>query len=369
MEKIRKLKIGLLLDDTLDSTDGVQQYCLTLGKWLSRQGHDVHYIAGQSIRNDIDNLHSISKNITVRFNKNKMSMPLPVANKRIKSLLKELNLDVLHVQMPYSPFYAAKFIKLSSEKTRIIGTFHIVPASRLSYLSSFFLKFILNNSLKRINQTVSVSEAAKKFALEAFGIKSIVVPNAIDTSEYKYEPIIRNKIQIVFLGRMVQRKGCLQLLEALKVLNNLTNHDYEVLIAGEGPLRLKLEQYANENNLHNVSFLGYVSELEKKKLLSIADIATFPALGGESFGIVLLEAMACGSRVIIGGDNVGYTGVLGNDNRFIVNPKDSIAFSSLLKLYIENPDKRKSVSKVLKSMIKKYDIDNVGKDIINLYTL
>lgn len=369
MKKNHRLKIGILLDDTLDSTDGVQQYCLTLGKWLSRRGHEVHYIAGQTSRNDIKNIHSISKNITVKFNQNKMSMPLPVASKKIKSLLKELDLDVLHVQMPYSPFYAAKFIKFSNKKTKIIGTFHIVPANRLSYLSSFFLKFVLRNSLKKIDQTISVSEVAKKFALESFGIKSFIIPNAIDSSEYKYEPIIQNKIKIVFLGRMVERKGCLQLLQALKVLDNLTKYDYEVIVAGDGPLRPKLEQYAKENNLRDISFLGYVSEEEKKKLLSNADIATFPALGGESFGIVLIEAMACGSRVIIGGDNLGYSGVLGNDDRFIVNPKDSEAFANLLKLYIENSDIRISVSKVLKKMIKKYDINNVGEKIIKLYVM
>jgi phosphatidylinositol alpha-mannosyltransferase len=64
----KKLKIGFLLDDTLDTPDGVQQYVLTVGKWMSNQGHEVHYLVGQTHRRDIDNVHSMAKNIKVSFN-------------------------------------------------------------------------------------------------------------------------------------------------------------------------------------------------------------------------------------------------------------------------------------------------------------
>ena len=72
----RKLRIGLVLDDTLDTTDGVQQYVLTLGKWLSQHGHEVHYLVGESRRDDIANIHSMARNIKVRFNRNRLSIPL-----------------------------------------------------------------------------------------------------------------------------------------------------------------------------------------------------------------------------------------------------------------------------------------------------
>jgi len=102
----KKLKIGLLLDDTLDTPDGVQQYVLCLGGWLTNQGHEVHYLVGASKREDIKHLHSIANNIRVRFNKNRLSIPLPTSRSAIRNLLDELQLDVLHVQMPYSPLFA-----------------------------------------------------------------------------------------------------------------------------------------------------------------------------------------------------------------------------------------------------------------------
>src|SRR5579875_4032120 len=100
------MKIGMVLDDTLDTPDGVQQYVLQVGRWLSAQGHDVHYLVGATTRTDIPNIHSLSRNKQVRFNGNRMSMPLPASRKKLKQFLRTEQFDVLHVQVPYSPFMA-----------------------------------------------------------------------------------------------------------------------------------------------------------------------------------------------------------------------------------------------------------------------
>jgi Glycosyltransferase Family 4 len=123
------MKIGFVLDDTLDSTDGVQQYVLTLGKWLKDQGHDVHYLVGATKRRDIPDVHSLSRNMSVRFNGNQMSMPLPAKKFEITALLSTEKFDVLHVQVPYSPLLAHRVIMAAPPQTAIIGTFHIAPNS------------------------------------------------------------------------------------------------------------------------------------------------------------------------------------------------------------------------------------------------
>ena len=104
------MKIGFVLDDTLDTADGVQQYVLLVGGWLKRQGHDVHYLVGHSTRKDVDNIHSLARNVRVSFNKNRLSVPLPASTRAIKNLLKAEKFDVLHIQMPFSPFLAGKII-------------------------------------------------------------------------------------------------------------------------------------------------------------------------------------------------------------------------------------------------------------------
>src|SRR3990167_6303303 len=97
MKKSQVLKIGLVVDDTLDKPDGVQQYVLLVGAWLSAQGHEVHYLVGQSSRTDLPNVHSLAKNVPVTFNKNKLTVPLPANKRRIQQLLEQEKFYILHV--------------------------------------------------------------------------------------------------------------------------------------------------------------------------------------------------------------------------------------------------------------------------------
>ena len=127
--KTTGLSVGFLFDDSLDSPTGVAQYVKTLGAWLSSQGHKVYYLVGQT---KIENwqggpVYSLSKNVNVTFNGNRLSIPLPANRRRLRQLLAGLDLDVLHVQMPYSPFLAGRIISLVPQSVAVGGTFHILP--------------------------------------------------------------------------------------------------------------------------------------------------------------------------------------------------------------------------------------------------
>src|SRR5688572_10061763 len=123
---MRSLRIGFVLDDRLDKPDGVQQYVKLLGGWLSAHGHDVHYLVGESPGLKDQNIHHLGRTVKVRFNKNRMEIPLPANRRNIKKLLAEKEFDVLHVQMPYSPMLAARVIKNAAPTTSVVGTFHIL---------------------------------------------------------------------------------------------------------------------------------------------------------------------------------------------------------------------------------------------------
>lgn len=363
----KKLNIGFLLDDTLDTTDGVQQYVLSVGHWLTKQGHNVHYLVGQTNRKDIDNIHSMAKNIRVRFNKNRLSIPLPTSRKLIKRKLKELNLDVLHVQMPYSPLFAGVVIDCVAPNVKVVGTFHIVPAGKIHSASSMGLKYLNQNTAKRFNKIICVSTAAADFAKSAFGYNSEVIPNVVDIEKYTHPPINHKQLTIVFLGRLVERKGCKQLLDALLVLQNIYDKPYKVIIAGIGPLKTELEMYSIKNNVKNIHFVGFVTEAEKPKLLAGADIAVFPSTGGESFGIVLIEAMAAGSRVVLGGDNSGYRTVLEDYPDLLVDPNYPSLFADRIKYYLDHPESRAKAYDWAQEHVKQFDINNVGKQLLKIY--
>jgi phosphatidyl-myo-inositol alpha-mannosyltransferase len=362
-----KLKIGFVLDDTIDTTDGIQQYILTLGGWFKQQGHEVHYLVGHSERTDIANIHSMARNIKVRFNKNRLSMPLPTSPVLIRKKLKELDLDIIHVQMPYSPLFGGRVIKLSPTKTKVIGTFHIVPANWMHHLGGKALKMLSRRSLKQFDKIISVSTAAQNFASKAFRIESSVIPNAVNVKAMKHKPIFNKTFTIIFLGRLVERKGCYHLLRALEQLQKQYNGNYQVQIGGKGPLKDTLEKYVASHHIKNVEFLGFVEERDKPKLLASADIAVFPSTGGESFGIVLIEAMAAGARVVLGGDNVGYRTVLGENPELLINPRDFKAFANRLQYFIESKKARTSATKWAKANIGQYDVVTVGKQILSLY--
>lgn len=362
------LRIGFVLDDTLDTPDGVQQYVLSIGEWLKSQGHEVHYLVGQTMRRDIDNIHSMARNVSVKFNQNRLSIPLPANKKLLNKKLQELSLDVLHVQMPYSPLFAGRVIKAVPATTRVIGTFHIVPATWLERSGARTLQIITRTTLHRFNAIASVSPAAQIFAKTVFGIDSVVIPNAIAIDDFIKKPVYHTSPHIVFLGRLVERKGCIWLLKALQIVQQTTTLQYTVTIAGKGALLPQLNSYVKENNIHNVTFVGFVKESEKPSLLASADIAVFPSTGGESFGIVLIEAMAAGSRVVLGGNNVGYKSVLGERPELLVNPRDSASFAKTLQYFLENDKARTQMQQWNRQNVKQYDVTVVGNKLLKLYT-
>lgn len=361
------LKIGFVLDDTLDTPDGVQQYVLTLGTWLSQQGHEVHYLVGESNRKDINNLHSMTRNVRVRFNQNRLSIPMPTRKSQIVQKLSQLNLDVLHVQMPYSPMFAGRVVSCAPQRTMVVGTFHIVPASWLHSAGARSLELLNRRTLKRFNHIISVSTAAQQFAKTVFGINSVVIPNAVSVRSMQSTPVVQDIPHIVFLGRLVERKGCQYLLAALKQLQAQYMGEYKVTIAGKGPLLNKLKAWATKNQLRHVNFCGYLPETEKPALLASADIAVFPSTGGESFGIVLIEAMAAGARVVIGGDNVGYRSVLGAHPILLVDVRNSKIFADKLQYFLENKKARDEATKWAELAIHQYDVAVVGEKILNIY--
>lgn len=357
---IKPLKIGLVLDDSLDRNDGVQQYVRALGDWLEAQGHTVHFLAGQS-KSDGKTIHSLSRNINARFNGNRLSMPLPASKNSIKKLLAQEKYDVMHVQMPYSPFMAGKIIGNALPQTAIVGTFHVLPYGPMHRYGSKTLGLVQKRTLNRFDAICSVSKPAAEFGKSHFSIESTIIPNAVDLKRFE-TPLRPHVGRIVFLGRLVPRKGCMELLRALQSVRYR-----EVLIAGDGPERGKLQQYVESNNLDRVAFLGHVSEAEKPSLLASADIAVFPSLGGESFGIVLIEAMAAGAGVVLGGNNPGYQSVLSPWPKVLFDPRDTKAFSALLQKFLENKSLRTEIHGQQQTAVKQYDVNIVGNKIINLY--
>lgn len=365
------MKIGFVFDDSLDRTDGVQQYLLTLGVWLQSQGHEVHYLVGETNRTDLKNVHSLSKNLQVKFNKNRLTIPKSANKKQIKDLLAKERFDVIHVQMPYSPLLSGRIIDALPSKTRLVGTFHIVPYSKLQKLGSRLLGKIEQRRLKRFDAMVSVSEAAQHFAKKYFKAETEVLPNVIDLTRFKVVPkkrILNSQITIVFLGRLVERKGADRLIRAVSHIPAPTTDNVLVKIGGKGPLEPKLRQLTKDLKVeHKVQFEGFVAEESKADFLASGDIAVFPSSGGESFGIILLEAMATGASAVLAHPNEGYSEVMSGSESALIQTSDVEEFARVLAELITDANKRNAMIKEQSKIVRKYDVNIIGPRLLSIY--
>ncbi len=366
-------KIAFVLDDSLDTTDGVQQYVLNVGRWLADQGHTVHYIVGETKRTDLPHVHSIGRNVKVRFNQNRMSIPLPVSKRKIRKLLEREEYDIIHVQMPYSPFLGGRVVRAASTHTGIVGTFHIAPHTKMVHFANTLLRLIVGGSLRRFDEIMSVSRVAQSFAWDAYRVESAVVPNTLDlTPFYSPKPFkeYEASTNIVFFGRLVERKGCQYFLRAIRRLrqDKALPDDCKVIICGKGPMEDSLKAYVRQHRLQKmVTFTGFVSEEDKPRYLATGDVIVYPSTGGESFGIVLLEGMAAGRGVVIAGDNPGYAGVLGERSEALFEPTNEEAFARKIQKYLASPKLRQEAHDWQQQFVRRFDVPNVVDEILVVY--
>jgi len=361
--------IGLLLDDTLDRADGVQQAVLAIGEELSSRGHDIHYIVTETKRTDIKNVHSIAKYFGISFNGNSVRTPFPASKKKIAELFSEINFDVLHVQMPYSPLFTARVLRMAPSSVKKIGTFHILPYNFMAKIGTKILGIFLNRNKKLLNHSFAVSKPANEFMKSSFGISSgTVLANPVDYGFYSaFNKKTHNSIkQIVFVGRFEQRKGVKELVEAYSCLPDELIKSSKLTMCGRGPMLEDMKRLSRELNV-DISFPGFVSLDEKARYLREADIAVFPSKSGESFGIVLTEAMSAASGIILGGNNPGYSSVLAPWPQTMFDPADVNNFSSKLAYFLQNDRKRTDIGIKQHAAAKQYDIKVIADSLEYYY--
>jgi phosphatidyl-myo-inositol alpha-mannosyltransferase len=372
---MKKLIIGLLIDDSLDDPKGVQNYVTSLGAELSKLGHEVHYICGDSSKSGLDNLHSFGKIARVSFNGNIVGTPIPFSVKKseINKMYLSHSFDIIHVMAPYSPSLAHKVIMAAPSSCRIVCTFHTLPLGKMQALATKLYKPTILNSLKKIRSFVSVSAPAASYLKAIWGIESIVIPNMVDLAsitnmtEISKTTTTANRKSIVFVGRLEHRKGPEYLVRAFAMmLDSSLDQDVELTIVGKGLLESNLKKLCIDLGVANkVIFAGYVTAEEKYRLLSNANVAVFPSLSGESFGIVLIEAMASGSRVVLAGDNPGYASVMRAEQ--LIAPKRVEDFSNTLARSLNDARYIEDCISWQKSSIGQYDTKLVVERVLGEY--
>ena len=333
------MKIGLICPYNISKNGGVQECVLNLQKELKRRGHKAIIItpAPRKTDKDKDGIIYIGGLIDTKYPfQTTAQVSLSIENRKIRKVLEEQNFDILHFHEPWVPMMSPQI--LSRSKSVNIATFHAkLPETRLTKALEIAISPYARLVMKKIDAMTAVSDEAAIYVRGLTKRKIEIIPNCVDFEKY---PFIENKSNkknqiIMYLGRLEKRKGVKYLLKAFEELSQKRPNVF-LEIAGDGPEREKLETYVKKHQISNVKFLGFVPEDEKLNMYKRASLFCSPALYGESFGIVLLEAMARGI-VVVAGDNSGYRSVMkGYGKMSLVNPRDTKAFSQKLGLLLSN---------------------------------
>jgi phosphatidylinositol alpha-mannosyltransferase len=318
------MKIGLVCPYIYPGTGGVAQHVRFLYENLRLRGHDVRILTAshgpqRSSEGDIIRL-GVGFSVPINASVGTLTFS-PRYLSQIGAMLERERFDVLHFHEPFVPFLSLFLLRESTSVN--VATFHAYAGFSPSYE---FGSRALRGHAERLHGRIAVSAAARHFIDRFFPGDYKVIPNGVDVGRYANAvPISRwqdGTANVLFVGRFEPRKGLLELLKAHRILRK-TGSNSRLLVVGSGPQEREARRYVATRGLQGVEFLGRVSDDAKAQLFRTADVYASPATGGESFGIVLLEAMAAGTPIVCS-DIHGYKGVVRRGREgLLVPPRDS----------------------------------------------
>lgn len=365
------MKIGLVCPYHMFRGGGVQECVLALYEELSRRGHKVKIIT--PLPRDYDgpipeHFITIGTSANVRaFFGTQIQFSGTVDTEAVDAMLSRENFDIIHFHEPWVPVLSRQIITRSPAIN--IATMHARLPDRITSkaIADIFTPYV-KAVLRHVAAYTAVSLPATHYIGSLTQKKIMIIPNGIDISKYKNEKktkVHKNK-RILYVGRLEKRKGARYLIDAFAVLSE-RRPNIELIIVGSGPEEDNLRQMVEDYELEGVKFLGQVDDEKKIELLNSSDVFCSPARYGESFGIVLLEAMAC-ELPIIAGDNPGYESVLtGPGQLSLVDVKSAGDFARRLEVFLYEEEVRNTWLNWSREYVKQFDYPLIVDSYEKLY--
>ena len=337
------MKIAMVSPYDFTWPGGVTAHVAQLARALGRSGHEVQVLAPHSPSRDFQD-----SDLLVPFGR---SVPLPSGGStarvtlswwlypKIRALLKKEQFDIIHLHEPMVPILPLCVLEFS--KSINVGTFH-ASYSRQHLYRAF--QPIIKRWQKRLHGSIAVSPAARRYVNNTFPGEYEIIPNGIDYKHFSANvaPLPQyqdGKLNILFVGRLEKRKGLRYLLEAYSKLKwEMPNT--RLIVVGPGNPDKESYRILSSHGLRDVEFAGRVSYDELPRYYATADIFCSPATGGESFGIVLLEAMSAG-KPVVASDIEGFRGIMTDGEQgLLVTKKDTGGLANALGRLARDPELR-----------------------------
>lgn len=367
------MKIALVCPYDWSRHGGVRSHVASLATFLAAD-HEVRIFApstGAEGTGPADRLLSpLGGAVGVRYNQSVAPVALsPAALRRTTDALRSFAPHIVHVHEPFVPM--ASLAAAAFGPRPVVGTFHAWSSGGRLYRA---LSPATRRVATRMAVRVAVSPAAQEFAAGALGLPLRafdVVPNGVDVEAFRTaEPIPElvdpERPLILFVGRLEPRKGLEVLIRAFLRLRARMPR-VRLCVVGEGPERERCQRMVPSSIRPDVLFVGAVSEAQKPRYHASADVYVAPNTGGESFGIVLIEAMAAGLPVLAS-DIPGFRSVMheGREGRFFpVN--DAFALADALGTLLENERLRRALADEGQRTVAQYAWPVIGGRLLALY--
>ena len=343
------MKIGIVSQSYYPRFGGVTEHVHHSALELRKRGHEVLIITSHFRRGESANGNGVARighNLLIPFNGAFVDLAVGLRlEQQMRVLLRTWDFDVLHTHAPLVPTLPLMAVKAAS--CAQVGTFHTTGGrSRLLEL----MKGYLTPLIDKLDARIAVSNTARDYAAAYFPGRYEVIPNGVDVE--RFHPSVQpfeawrepGRINLLFVGRLDPRKGVQLLLDAMPEVVERTAGRARLLVVGDSYLRSKFESSVAAGIREHVRFLGHVPSADLARWYATGDIFVSPASGNESFGIVLLEAMACG-RPVVASDIPGYRSVVVPDvNGLMFPPGDRAALARTLAGLVDDPERRQALA-------------------------
>jgi phosphatidyl-myo-inositol alpha-mannosyltransferase len=364
----RPLKVGIVSPYGYPHPGGVNEHVRHTYDAMSRMGHDVWVITSKygRERESEGRVIRLGTGWAAPANGSVGRVTLGLRFKRqAREVLAEHRFDILHFHEPFVPFLSPTM--LDASETVNIATFHAFGGFSPSYwIGSRFAGRLAN----LLHGRIAVSGAARHFINRYFPGDYRIIPNGVDLDKFAnaepFEELRDGTLNILFVGRFEERKGLIHLLKAYHRLRK-RKVDARLLVVGAGPKEREYRRFVGLRGIRDVEWLGRVSDEDKVRYFASADIYCAPNTGQESFGIVLLEAMAAGVP-IVASDIHGFKKVVErNVQGLLVEPRNPRALAAALYSLARDPDLRHEMGDAGRARAPEFTWDRVTERIVDFY--
>jgi phosphatidylinositol alpha-mannosyltransferase len=363
------MRIGLVCPYSFDVPGGVQFHVRDLAEHLLAHGHQVSVLAPANDETPVPPyVEAAGRAVPVKYNGSVARLRFgPVSAGRVRRWLAEGDFDVLHIHEPVTP--SLSLLALWAATGPIVGTFHTANLRSRVMLAA---QPVLRPSMEKISARIAVSEDARRTLVEHFGGDAVVIPNGVYVEHFA-DAAPRPQWQgttieptVAFVGRLDEpRKGLPVLARAVpQVLAHCPGTRFLVLGRGDGDEALDA---MDARTRAAVTLLGPLDDADKAALLRSVDVYVAPQTGGESFGIVLVEAMSAGAPVLAS-DLGAFRRVL-DDGRLgeLFEVGDPAALAQRLCGLLDDPPRRKAYAERARSAVRRYDWSTVAGQVLAVY--